>query len=42
MTGLVDSDASKENVSRAAAGKGWTVAGISEDRGVYSITIKKG
>ncbi len=42
MTVLVDSDASKENVSRAAAGKGWTVAGISENGGVYSITIKKG
>ncbi|MGV8079280.1 MAG: sulfurtransferase TusA family protein [Syntrophales bacterium] len=42
MIVLVDSDASKENVSRAAASKGWTVAGITEDDGVYRITMKKG
>ena len=38
---MVDTDAAKENVSRAAMGKGWTVAGISESDGVYSIEIKK-
>lgn len=39
---MVDSEASRENVSRAATGKGWAVAGISEQGGIYSITIKKG
>ncbi|MCK9232242.1 MAG: sulfurtransferase TusA family protein [Syntrophales bacterium] len=39
---LVDSDASKENVSRAATSKGWTLAGISEESGVYRIAIRKG
>ncbi|MBN1615455.1 MAG: sulfurtransferase TusA family protein [Deltaproteobacteria bacterium] len=39
---MVDSDTSKENVSRAATSKGWTVAGISAQGDVYNITIKKG
>jgi len=39
---LVDSDASKENVSRAAENKGWKVASITEDASEYHITIKKG
>lgn len=39
---LVDNDASKENVARAAGSKGWTVADIREDGGVYRITIRKG
>ncbi|HOG08300.1 MAG TPA: sulfurtransferase TusA family protein [Syntrophales bacterium] len=39
---LVDSDASKENVSRAATSKGWMLAGISEESGVYRIAIRKG
>jgi tRNA 2-thiouridine synthesizing protein A len=39
---MVDSDASKENVSRAAVGHGWTVADIGENGGVFNITIKKG
>lgn len=39
---LVDNDASKENVARAAGSKGWTVTDIREDGGVYRITIRKG
>ncbi len=39
---LVDSDASKENVSRAAENKGWNVAAITEKASGYHITIKKG
>ena len=42
MTVLVDNEASKENVSRAATNKGWTVTGISEEEGVYHMAIKKG
>jgi TusA-related sulfurtransferase len=42
MTVLVDNEASKENVSRAATSKGWAVTGISEEEGVYHIAIKKG
>lgn len=39
---MVDSDTSKENVSRAATSKGWTVIGIGEEGGMYRITIRKG
>jgi len=39
---LVDSDASKENVSRAAASKGWEVVSITEETSEYHITIKNG
>ncbi|HOD27583.1 MAG TPA: sulfurtransferase TusA family protein [Syntrophales bacterium] len=39
---LVDSDASRENVSRAAASRGWTLDGISEESGAYRIAIRKG
>ena len=39
---LVDNEASKENVSRAAQSKGWTVKAISESGGVYKINIGKG
>jgi len=42
MTVLVDNKASRENVSRAATSKGWAVAGISEEEGVFHIAIKKG
>lgn len=38
----VDNDASKENVSRAAASRGWAVAEIDENDGVFNITIRKG
>ena len=39
---MVDNDASKENVSRAAASRGWTVAGIEEKDGVFNLKIWKG
>jgi tRNA 2-thiouridine synthesizing protein A len=39
---MVDSDASKENVSRAAASRGWTVADIDEKDGVFNVKIRKG
>jgi len=39
---MVDNDASKENVSRAAVSRGWVVDGIYEKEGVFSLKIKKG
>ncbi|MBU2054720.1 MAG: sulfurtransferase TusA family protein [Proteobacteria bacterium] len=39
---MVDNDASKENVSRAAVSRGWMVANIDEKNGVFNVTIKKG
>lgn len=39
---LVDTDTSKENVSRAAVSQGWQVNEISEDGQGYRMTIKKG
>ena len=39
---MVDNDASKENVSRAAVSRGWTVADIAEKEGVFNVKIKKG
>lgn len=41
LTVMVDTDTSKENVSRVAASQGWTVADVSEDSGGYRVTIKK-
>jgi len=38
---LVDTDTSKENVSRAAASEGWTVKSIEEDGVGYRIRITK-
>ncbi|MGD8513342.1 MAG: sulfurtransferase TusA family protein [Deltaproteobacteria bacterium] len=38
---LVDTDTSKENVSRAAESQGWEVAGVSELDTGYKILIKK-
>ena len=38
---MVDNDASKENVSRAASFRGWKVADISETDGVFNVTIRK-
>jgi len=38
---LVDSDASKENVSRAAQSRGWKVQEIKEEAGAYSIHLIK-
>ena len=37
----VDTDTSKENVSRAAKSQGWEVADIQEKEGGYQLTIKK-
>jgi tRNA 2-thiouridine synthesizing protein A len=38
---LVDTDTSKENVSRAAAAQGWTLNGIEQEGTGYRITISK-
>ena len=37
----VDTDTSKENVTRAAQSQGWEVADIQENEGGYQLTIKK-
>jgi len=37
----VDTDTSKENVSRAAQNQGWDVADIQEDETGYTLTIRK-
>lgn len=37
----VDTDTSKENVSRAAKSRGWDVADIQKDAVGYQLTIKK-
>jgi len=37
----VDTDTSKENVSRAAQSQGWDVANIQEDETGYRLTLKK-
>jgi TusA-related sulfurtransferase len=39
---LVDNDASKENVIRAAQSRKWTVTGIEENGAVYTVNIRKG
>ena len=38
---IADTEAAKENVSRAATSQGWNVSGVSEDNGEYKITINK-
>lgn len=38
---LVDTDTSKENVSRAATSKGWQVQNVAEEGSGYRIAIKK-
>ncbi|GLI35246.1 sulfurtransferase TusA family protein [Desulforhabdus amnigena] len=38
---LVDTDTSKENVTRAANSKGWSVTGIQPDGEGYKLTLKK-
>jgi TusA-related sulfurtransferase len=38
---LVDTDTSKENVSRAAQSIGWQILKILEEEKEYKITIKK-
>ena len=42
ITILVDTDTSRENVSRAAESQGWQVADVQEKGEEYSITILKG
>ena len=37
----VDTDTSKENVSRAAQSQGWDVLDIQENEAGYTLTIKK-
>ena len=38
---LVDTDTSKENVSRAATAQGWNVKSVELERSGYRITISK-
>jgi TusA-related sulfurtransferase len=38
----VDTDTSKENVSRAAQSRGWQVEDVQEEGEGYRVTIKKG
>jgi tRNA 2-thiouridine synthesizing protein A len=38
---LVDNEASRENVGRAAQGKGWSVAISEETGGDYRLVLKK-
>lgn len=37
----VDTDTSKENVSRAAKSQGWEIADIQEKEGGYQLILKK-
>lgn len=39
---LVDTEASKENVSRAVESQGWQVAGITTEDETYRLEIRKG
>ena len=39
---LVDTDTSKENVSRAAESQGWLVREVQEEGEGYRITLSKG
>ncbi len=41
ITIKVDTDTSKENVSRAARSQGWEVADIQEHETGYTLTIKR-
>lgn len=41
LTIQVDTEASRENVCRAAQSKGWTVDGVTEEGGEYRISIRK-
>jgi TusA-related sulfurtransferase len=38
---IVDTETSKENVSRAATSQGWKVTDVSEKDNEYAISIKK-
>lgn len=39
---MVDTEASRENVSRAAERAGWTVRNVSQDGDEYHLTLAKG
>lgn len=39
---LVDTDTSKENVSRAAESQGWEISEVSESDTGYRVLIRKG
>ena len=39
---LVDAEASKENVSRAAENKGWQIKEIAEEDGAWKLHLVKG
>jgi TusA-related sulfurtransferase len=39
---LVDTDTSKENVSRAAESQGWEISEVNESDTGYRVLIKKG
>lgn len=39
---LVDTDTSKENVSRTASSKGWEVKDIRSEGDTYRLTLAKG
>ncbi len=39
---LVDTDAAKENVTRAVRKKGWQVAGVTAEGDTYRLEICKG
>ena len=41
ITVLVDTVASRENVARAAAAEGWTVAGVETEGSTFRIRIVK-
>ena len=41
LTILVDTDTSKENVSRAAASQNWQLATIEEEDGGYQLHLKR-
>lgn len=38
---LVDTEASRENVTRAAQAKDWTVESVAEEAGAYRLAIAK-
>lgn len=39
---LTDSETSRENIGRAATGKGWSVAAVKEEGEEIEMTLKKG
>lgn len=39
---IVDNEAAKENVSRAAESKGWHIKDIEEQEGIFNLKIGKG